>query len=52
MSTEASKIVALKIIGMLANRRGFDEWFYGIDNETRQEIVERIAEIICQEQTP
>ena len=35
-----------KIIGMLMDRSGFDDWWFNIDEETQQEIKNDIDKIV------
>lgn len=35
-----------KIVDALNDRKGFDHWWYNIDSETQEEILEELEKII------
>ena len=46
MEKKEIKKAVLKIIDSLCDRRGFDDWWYSIDDDIQNEIIEEIENII------
>lgn len=48
MSDRKEREAAQAVIDELTDRRGFDDWWFGIDEEIQQEILDTITEIILE----
>ncbi len=46
MNKKEIKICALEIIDSLCDRGGFDDWWYGIDDDIEAEIISELENII------
>jgi hypothetical protein len=43
---ENKKEIVEDLIGELTNRSGFDDWWYSIDEEIQEEIIEELVTVL------